>query len=85
MNLLSGLTPGADGSVAPLFARHYGSRLKEGLTVTAEEIKVIEFKIDVVKQCQERIGSNQYYHGLLDAYNEILQELGGINDAKTTR
>jgi hypothetical protein len=57
--------------------------------MTTEEIKVIKFKIDIVKQCQVEMGvtspiPNQYFQGMLDAYNEILHELGGIKSGKKT-
>jgi hypothetical protein len=57
--------------------------------LTVEEIKVIEFKIGVAQQCRERIKNispvpKQYFRGMLDAYSEILQELGGVINGEET-
>jgi hypothetical protein len=73
--------------VAFLFGKRCVGRLKEGLTLTAEEIKVIEFKIGVAQKCQVRLKEigvipDQYFLGMIDAYNEILQELGGVENGE---
>jgi hypothetical protein len=57
--------------------------------VTAEEIKVIESKIGVAQQCRERMKNispvpEQYFRGMLDAYSEILQKLGGVINGEET-
>jgi hypothetical protein len=64
--------------------------LKELIAMTVEEIKIIEFRIDVARRCQARMRdinlmSEQYFSGMVQAYQEILEEFGGTKDAKEAR